>query len=120
MIIRKIDADNDWTFGQGLSNYAINEEAIDENIKTRLLSWIGDCFFALQDGIDWKQRLDVGQKDALEDEIRSLILQSYGVMGINSIDVVFNSLTRVIGITYNIQTIYSSSFETTLQQSAGV
>ena len=116
MIIRSIDATNDWTFGKGLGNYSTQESAIEENIQTRLLSWVGDCFFALPDGVDWKNRLDVGQQDLILDEIKTVILQSYGVVAVNSVTGVFNGATRLFSITYNIDTIFSSSFQSQLTQ----
>lgn len=119
MIIRKIDASNDWDFGHGLSDYAKDDNAIAENIQTRLLSWVGDCFFAIQEGVDWRQRLDIGQQQELKDELQSVILQSFGVMAINSFTLVFDGVTRVALITYNIQTIFSPSFQTVIRQSAG-
>lgn len=119
MIIRKIDGENDWTFGKGLSNYAFNEEAIDENIKTRILSWVGDCFFAINEGVDWKSRLDIGQQVPLEQELRAIILQSYGVEGINAVQVDFSGRTRLFTVNYDIITFFSSSFQRELQQAIG-
>jgi len=120
MIIRKIDGENDWDFGHGLSDYSKDDAAIAENIRTRLLSWVGDCFFAVQEGIDWRQRLDIGQQQALKDELQSSILQSFGVVAVNSVELVFDGVTRLATITYNIQTIFSPAFQTVIQQSAGV
>ncbi len=119
MIIRKINGENDWTFGKGLSNYATNEEAVAENIKTRLLSWVGDCFFAPNEGVDWKSRLDIGQQAALEQELRAVILQSYGAVGINSVNVNFSGRTRLFMVQYDITTFFSSSFQRELQQAIG-
>lgn len=119
MIIRKIDGTGDWQFGHGLSDYAKDEAAINENIKTRILSWIGDCFFALQEGVDWRNRLEVGQQKELRDEIATIILQSFGVMGINFIELDFNGVTRLATIRANIQTIFSPSFQTVIRQAAG-
>lgn len=119
MIMRALDVNGDWRFGKGLSDYAADELAIELNIKTRLLSWIGDCFFALADGIDWKNRLDVGQRATLENEVRALIGQSYGVVAINSVQSIFDPKTRSIRITYDIQTIFSPSFQRAIQQAAG-
>lgn len=119
MIIRKIDGENDWEFGHGLSDFAKDDAAIAENIETRLLSWVGDCFFAIQEGVDWRQRLDIGQQQALKDELQSVILQSFGVMSVLSVELVFNGVTRFATITYNIQTIFSPSFQTVIHQAAG-
>lgn len=119
MIIRAIDAGGDWQFGNGFASYATGEQAVEENIKTRLLSWRNNCFFALQDCVDWSALLDIGQQKNLEAAVRSVILQSYGVVGINSATVVLERATRAITITANIRTIYSPSFELSIQQAAG-
>lgn len=120
MIIRKLDGNHDWTFGKGLNSYAVEEKALEENIQTRVLSWVGDCFFALQEGVDWRSRLDIGQQKELVEEIKSVILQSEGVVGVNSIELVFDGTTRLATITYNIQTIYSRDFQSVIKQLAGV
>ena len=119
MIFREVDSNNDWNFGAGKQSYATDAKAIELNIKTRILSWLEDCFFALQEGVDWKNRLDSGQQDALTNEIRTLLLQSNGVTSINSIRADFNSQNRSFLIQYDIQTIYSPSFQRALEQAAG-
>ena len=57
MRIRNVTKDNDWTFGQSLSNYVQNEYAIELDIKLKIQEWYQDCFFALQNGIPWQVRL---------------------------------------------------------------
>ena len=119
MIIRKLDQDHDWNFGKGLSDYATAEAAVEENTQTRLLSWVGDCFFALQEGVDWKGRLDVGQQAALTEELKTILLQSFGVVSVDDIQISFDGATRVFSGKYNIQTIFSEAFQTALQQASG-
>ncbi len=119
MIFRQIDATGDWEFGKGINDYARNEDAVNLNIRTRLLSWVGDCFFALADGIDWRNRLDVGQQDALVEEIKANLLQAFGVIEINDVQAAFNGQTRILQILYDIKTIYSPSFQGVIAQGAG-
>lgn len=120
MIIRKTDAaTRDWTFGKGLADYATDAQAIAENIQTRILSWVGDCFFALSDGVDWRNRLEVGQQTALRDEVSALILKSFGVISVDSVDLNFNPDNRLESLTYSITTIFSPSFEATIAIAAG-
>lgn len=119
MIIRKLDSTHDWTFGKGLANYAVNEQAIEENIQTRLLSWVGDCFFALDEGVDWKSRLDIGQMDNLKNELRTVIAQSAGVVSVNSVTVTFAGGDRLFTATYNIDTQFGQGFQNTLTQLVG-
>jgi len=119
MIFRAITSTGDWLFGKGINDYFTDEKAINANIQTRLQSWVNDCFFALSDGIDWSSRLDVGQQTALVEELKSNILNAFGVVGINSVESHFNGITRFITIQYNIQTIFSPSFQGSLIISAG-
>jgi hypothetical protein len=119
MIFRQITGSGDWLFGKGVNDYATAEAAVELNIQTRLLSWVGDCFFALADGIDWRSRLDVGQQNALVEEIKSNILNAFGVVGINSVQAIFDGITRTFTINYDIQTIYTPSFQATILQGSG-
>lgn len=120
MIIRSVDSENDWNLGKGASDYARNQQAVEQNIKSRLLSWVGDCFFALQEGVDWKSRLDTGQQAELLDDIRSVILRSFGVVGINSVSFTFDGGLRLFSLSFDVVTIFSQSFQQTIEQAAGV
>lgn len=120
MIFRQITAQGDWTFGKGINGYAINENAVELNIKTRLLSWKNDCFFALNDWVDWLGRLDKGQEDNLNRELQNVILQSEGVVAINSFTGTLNRLTRNYQVTFDISTMFGQSFINTIDLAAGV
>ncbi len=109
MKIRAIDAEGDWEFGKGLSNYKIDQEAVKENIQTRLLEWQGDCFFAADAGIDWKNRIEKNQQDLLEAEVKSMILKSEAVVSLQSLAVVF--LNRTLTVSYAILTLFSESIQ---------
>ena len=110
MIFRRLDINDDWTFGNGKGNFAMDQEAINLNIKTRLLSWKNDCFFSMNDFIDWNGLLSQRNSDNIELAVKSVILQSYGVIGVNSVTVSYDSTTRTITITYDIDTIYGTAF----------
>lgn len=108
MKIRAIDADGDFEFGKGLASYKTKQDALIQSIKTRLLEWVGDCFFAADAGIDWNNR--IGEKDEgslLDQEIKSLIVRTEGVVQISDLAVVFSN--RVLSVSYEILTIYSPS-----------
>ena len=83
MKFRNLDENHDWTFGRGLSNYTDRNNAIKLNIKTRLLSWLNDCFFAQDEGIDWYNRLGKkGQRALLEADIKKTIIESEDVTAV--------------------------------------
>lgn len=109
MRFRQLDANNDWTFGSGRNNFARDNAAIGLDVRTRILSWVGDCFFDIGAGIDWINRLGkTNQRALLELDLRRIILQAEGVTAINSLQ------TQLIGrefrATYDIQTIFSKSY----------
>ena len=104
MIIRGLDSDGEWLFGKGVQDYARNKEAIVLNVKTRLKSWVNDCFFDQEAGIDWGNRLgNNGQREFLETDIQNVIVNSFGVTGISD----FNSNLddRKLTVNYTITTI---------------
>lgn len=116
MIFRNLDANNDWQFGNGVSNYVSGDLAIGLNIKTRLLSWVGDCFFALNAGIDWVNRLGRKNQDGLlRSDLKRIILQSFGVTGLTSFST-FLSPTRELTAQYSVNTIFSQSYEQSVKQ----
>lgn len=114
MIIRATTTTNDWQFGRGLNSYFFNEAAIEANIRTKLLEWVGNCPFNLLAGIDWRNRLDYGQQANLVVEMKQLVLQCYGVVSILTFQADFNASTRFESITMTLQTIYSPSASLTI------
>jgi len=113
MIFRNLKEDHDGTFGKGRQNFAQQNDAIGLNIKTRILSWVGDCFFDQKAGIDWNNRL--GRKDQrglLELDLKRLIMQSRDVTGITFFDTIEND--RNFDAYYSVNTIYSKDYKDSL------
>lgn len=106
MIVRQVDQNGDWTFGQGQNNYVQNNSAVMQNIATRLRSVFADCFFATGDGIDWFTLL--GQKDqtALNLAIAAAILNTQGVTKLITLNVQRDAARRVT-VSYQVLTQYS-------------
>jgi hypothetical protein len=120
LIFRQLAASGDWTFGKGISGYARDEAAIELNIRTRLQSWKGDCFFALDDFVDWISRLDKGQENNLRRELQNVILQSFGVVSVDGFTSVLNRNLRSYQVTFTIVTIFGTSFINKMNLAAGV
>ncbi len=118
MKISGLNSSHDFKFGSGLGNYLTADAAIGENIQTRILSWVGDCFFDLSAGIDWANRLgSKNQRTLLELDLRRIILQSYGVTGIVNFDT--NLIGRAFTANYTINTIFSQGYQNTITQEIG-
>lgn len=110
MKFRSLDDTGDWQFGKGLSSYATANDAIALDIKTACLSFVGDCFFAQYDFIDWKNRLDYNQVENLKNELYSVISTRNGVNAVKTLDIEFSNHKFIIS--YDIITIYSSLQDT--------
>ena len=108
-MFRNLDADGDWTWGNSLSNYVIENQEVGLNIRTRVMSFLGDCFFAINEGIDWWNLLDYRYQDRLENAVTEVVKNTQGVTALNNVDVIVNA-DRNIRIVYDVQTIYSQSF----------
>ncbi len=98
---------NDWTFGKGASNYLQGNLAVGQLIKTRVLSFLGDCFFDTTTGIDWFQFLGGKNVIQLNLAISSTILNTPNVTGIIQFNVNLNHITRLFSVSYTVQTTYS-------------
>ena len=104
-VIRSIDSNNDFNFGNGKSDYVEEELALKQNILTRLQEYKKDCFFDIDAGINYDYYLSSkNTQDALLKEIRYAILQTEDVMGIKSIT--SNIVNREILIIAQIYSIY--------------
>lgn len=113
MIFRNLDHNHDWCFGKGKNDITRLNQAIGLNIKTRILSWVGDCFFDTQAGIDWWNRLgSKNQRTLLEQDLKRIILQSEDVTGILSFQT--DVIGRTFTATYSVMTIYSKEFTDTV------
>ncbi len=113
MIFRNLTDDGDWKFGKGIQDFAKKDQAIGLNVRTRLLSWVNDCFFDQKAGIDWVNRLgSKGQRALLELDLRRVIQQSENVTALTSFDTILNN--RNFQANYAVNTIYSQEFQDSL------
>lgn len=108
MIVRALDSNGDWTFGKGQNDYKSANNAVAQNIQTRLLSFLGDCFFDVTAGIDWFNLLGGKDQLALNLAVSATILNTENVTGILQLFLTFTPRTRSISIQYQVQTIYST------------
>lgn len=109
MIVRALDSTGDWTFGAGKNNYLQNNAAVAQSIGTRLLMFLGDCFFATNQGIDWWTFLG-GSKNqlALNLAINAVILNTENVTGIVQVSVNLDDATRAFSIVYEATTSFGN------------
>ena len=102
-MIRNLDENWDWTFGNGKQDYAINQKAMELDILTNIKCWKNNCFYDLDRGIDWYNILGSFSSD------KKLINQLVRVIEIKDINY---SITpeRKININIVLNTIYNNNF----------
>ncbi len=106
-IVRAVDSNNNWLFGSGLNNYAANNAAVALDIQMNLQSFLGDCFFALDNGIDWFNLLGGKNQTAIALAVNAALLGTQGVTGIIQTSISLNDSSRSLTINYQVQTVYS-------------
>lgn len=106
MKTRAVDIAGDWLFGRGLQSYVTEKNALKQNISTRLKSWRNDCFFAMDDGVDWQNYLDIGMKKYLDLDIKRVLLQTEGVLRISSYTSTLDTAERRATISATVATIF--------------
>lgn len=113
MRVRALDSSGDWTYGAGQNNFVTAQAAAIEMINTRLLSFLGDCFFDTGAGIDWFNYLGGGNELSLNLAVSAVILNTPDengnqiVTGLQQLSINLNPETRNLSISYQAVTIYS-------------
>jgi len=107
MKVRNIDANNDWEFGKGKSNYKSKIAACAQNIKTRLQSFLGDCFFATDEGLDWFSYMGGKNTAELKLAIAAILLKTQDVISVEEVTT-FTNNNRKITIQYSVKTVFGN------------
>lgn len=114
MSIRANDFQNDWEFGLGRSNYFRGEKAIEQDLRTSLQCWLNDCFWRLNFGVDWANLLGsrgTAAQSNLILQCRQVIVNTFGVTSINSVNASRDALTRRLSVQYDINDIFTLNFK---------
>lgn len=116
MIVRSLDSSGDWNFGKGRQDYLTLNAAIGQSIRTRFLSFLGDCFFATTEGIDWFNLLGKNNQLAINLAVNASILNLQGnvngiptnlVTGMIQLSFTVDPQTRAFNVSWKVSTIYS-------------
>lgn len=101
MRFRNLDENGDWVFGKGRNSYLRGNDALMMNIKTRLMSFLNDCFFDTAAGIDWWNLLGAKDQKALIASIQRVVLRSSQVKRI--VDMQSRLNNRKFAITLSVE-----------------
>jgi len=106
--VRKLDKNGDWTFGNGQANYIDKNNAIGQNVKTRLQSFKYDWFLDTDANIDWFNILGYkNNEQTIKDNILFTTLNTDGVTEVDDI-IVTKSEDRELQLSVKFITIYNT------------
>jgi len=109
MRYRRLSDDYDFTFGQGGANYLANDPAtVAQSVLTRLRLFEGEWFLDVTEGTPWLQQIVGKSPKAIYDlAIRTRVLETPGVTGIENYASIIDGATRALRVSMNVQTIFS-------------
>mgnify|MGYP001125351219 CR=1 FL=1 len=129
MIYRRLDANGDYVFGQGRSQFISGSEAVAQAVITNLKLLLGEWWEDVNNGLPlWQSILGIPGSEAnqlsIDNIIKDRILKTNlnGELLVNSIDDytrTYNATTRVYTFEAVITTIYSESVVIKEQLSIG-
>ena len=109
MKVRKLTSEGDYMLGHGaLDFYQDSADGVAQNVGTRLALWRGTWFIDTTEGTPWLQQV-LGKKEAVDVVLRTRILETPGVLSIESFDAILDSNTRRLSVTATINTQFGSA-----------
>ena len=111
MRYRQLSVTGDYTFGQGQANFYIDvPAAVAQSVKTRLLLWQGEWFLDTSVGTPWMTEVLGAHTQSLYDmAIRTVILQTPGVISIDNYSSTLDQLKRNLSISMTLNTQYGTT-----------
>ncbi|MET3654099.1 hypothetical protein [Dyella japonica] len=117
MRYRKLDANGDYVFGHGQSDfYRDQPEAVAQAVQTRLELFSGEWFLDTSAGLPWRtQVLGKYTQNIRDFVIKQQIVNTQGVQSLDSYSSSVDPNTRRFSVSASITTIYGpATVETTL------
>ena len=105
MSVRALDTNGDWLFGKGQNDLLRQKAEVAQDISTRLNSYLGDCFFDIQAGIDWFNEMGGKDLNGLDRSIRSVISNTDNVISILALSFVVDENRRLVA-TYTVNSVF--------------
>ena len=115
MRYRKLDVNGDYSFGHNGGDYLQNTpDTVAQAIKTRLCLWTGEWFLDTTYGVPYSSKvLGTGTLESYNSAIREAILNTIGVLRVNSFFSWVDPNVRKAYVVATVDTIYGA---VTIQQ----
>lgn len=114
MKFRGLDAQGDWTFGNGQQDYLTDQDAIAADVKTALQIFQGEVFWAVDAGVDWWNLLGSRDQVGVLLQTRQIIASRDGITRIKNVTAALNAQRR-LSLTYSVDTVFSRNISGTVE-----
>lgn len=108
MRVRALDNGGDWLFGKGANDYKQATAAVVQLIQTRLAMFLGDCFFATNQGIDWFNLLGGKDEQAINLAVSATITNTPFVTQLKQLSISLDA-ARKLTIVYSVTTTFTGT-----------
>lgn len=111
MKVRRLDPEtHEITFGRGFANYATDQAAVAQNLKTRLLLQLGEWYLDDNAGVPYLGEvcLKPANLPLIESLIKECVLGTAGIKSIEAFDMSFDSPTRKLSVSVSVTTTYGT------------
>lgn len=111
MRVRAQDANGDYIFGRGKSEFLVNSSAcVAQAVLTALKLFQGEWFLDNTAGMPWVEKvLGFNTQDVYDLAIKSLVLSMQGVQAINTYSSVLSASSRKLTVTMTIATQFGTT-----------
>jgi hypothetical protein len=108
MRYRKLDSNNDYSFGNGALDFYFNvPAAVGQAVETGLMLWLGEWYLDTSQGTPYIQGVLGKQTQAVADgTIQNQVINTQGVVDISSYASEFNTAARTFSAQISVDTIY--------------
>ena len=101
MSVSRVTSDNDWTFGKGKANLAVDSEEIRQNVAARLRSFANDWFLDVLANIDWFNILgNKNNEKTIRSEVTRVVLETIGVATLDKFELLVSDREATILIKF--------------------
>jgi hypothetical protein len=106
MRVRRNTPTGDWAYGRSLRDYATGEEAIRQNLVTRIKSFQFDWYLDTSAHVDWFDLLGrKGTQEEIKREVERVAIATDGVVKVDKLELI--KLNRQATIHMEVTTIFN-------------
>lgn len=113
-----LNTNNDIFSEKGSIRRVYSSSQVVQNVRTRLLTYLGECFLDTTRGTDWFGKVFIKpiNLSTAETEIKRIIIQTRGVETLDNLELTFDSATRLLTVSFGATTTDGDAISATINR----